>query len=55
MANGKRVGKRPEPKEFPNTAQGLHDWAQAVRNWNEHAGITSGDLVKQWNEERKQA
>lgn len=52
---GRRVGKRPEPHEFPDTPQGMHDWAQAVQNWNTYAGVTSRDLVKQWNEERKNA
>lgn len=52
MAGGKRIGQRPEREEFPDTPQGLHDWAQAVQNWNQHAGVTSRDIVKQWNEER---
>ena len=42
---------RPKREDYPN----LHSWAQAVRAYNDLMGIRSEDLVKQWNEGRKNA
>lgn len=28
-------------------------WAQALRNWNDMAGIKSDDLLKQWDNSRR--
>lgn len=46
---------RPKRDDFPATPEGLHLWGKAVRAWNELTGVTSDDLVNQWNEERKRA
>lgn len=45
---------KPQRGDYPDTAEGLHMWAQAVQRWNYLTGVKSDDLVKQWNEERKQ-
>lgn len=43
----------PRREDYPDTPTGFHRWAQDTRSWNDSQGITSGDLVKQWNEQRK--
>lgn len=39
----------------PDTSEDLHIWAQAMKDRNDRLGIRSEDLVKQWNDERKNA
>lgn len=48
-------GRDSEPRRanYPDTPQGFHRWAQDMRSWNDDQGITSDDLVKKWNEQRK--
>jgi hypothetical protein len=45
----------PKREDYPDTPEGLHMWAQARERWNSLAGIKSADLIKQWNEGRKQS
>lgn len=47
--------QRPSSWSYPPTPEGFHQWAQDMRSWNDRNNITSGDLVRQWNEERKNA
>lgn len=42
---------RPRPEDFVD----FHEWAQAVKAWNQRNNVTSEDIVKQWNEQRKNA
>lgn len=42
---------KPNPKDYVD----LHEWAQAMKVWNEQNNVKSDELVKQWNEERKRA
>lgn len=46
---------KPRIEDYPDTPHGLHNWAQEMSWWNLRHGIKSKDLVKQWNEERKNA
>lgn len=42
-------------EDFPNTPEGRHLWGKAMHAWNYAHGIQSKDLIKQWNEQRKNA
>lgn len=42
---------KPKAEDYPD----LHAWAQAMKRWNDLTGVTSEDLVNQWNYERKQS
>jgi hypothetical protein len=46
MSNG-----RPRPQDYTD----LQEFAQAAKAWNERNNVTSDDIVKQWNEERRNA
>lgn len=43
----------PKMADYANTHGGMHAWAQAMARWNSEHGILSEDLIKQWNEQRK--
>jgi hypothetical protein len=47
--------ERPDLRKYPNTPQGFHQWAQDVKAWNGRHGISSEDLIREWNKERKNA
>jgi hypothetical protein len=40
---------RPKPEDYVD----MHEWAQAVKAWNDRNNVRSLDIVKQWNEQRK--
>lgn len=42
---------QPKPEDYVD----LHEFAQAARSWNGRNNVTSEDIVKQWNEQRKNA
>lgn len=42
---------RPKQEDYVD----LHEWAQAMKVWNERNNVTSDDLVRQWNEGRKRS
>lgn len=42
---------RPKREDYVD----LHEWAQAVKVWNQNNNVASSDIVKQWNKERKNA
>jgi hypothetical protein len=44
---------RPRIEDYPDTPSGRHMWAQAMQRWNGLVGIKSDDLIKQWNEGRR--
>jgi hypothetical protein len=46
---------RPKIEDYPDTPEGRHIWAQSMLRWNDLNGIRSDDLIKQWNEERRNA
>ena len=40
---------QPKPEDYED----IHEWAQAVKAWNERNNVRSQDIVKQWNDRRK--
>lgn len=46
---------KPDLFEYADTPYGFHRWAQDMAAWNSRHNIRSEDLVKQWNEQRKNA
>lgn len=45
----------PRVEDYPDTLEGRHLWAQHMRRWNDLHGIRSDDLIKQWNDSRRNA
>ncbi len=45
------VDPRPRREDYVD----IHEWAQAMKVWNQNNNVASGDLVRQWNEGRKNA
>lgn len=37
---------QPKPEDYED----MHEWAQAVSEWNARNNVKSTDIVKQWNE-----
>lgn len=40
---------QPKPEDYED----LHEFAQAAKDWNARNNVRSQDIVKQWNEQRK--
>lgn len=46
---------KPRREDYADTPQGLHQWALALRRYNDMVGIKSDDLLKQWDDSRRNA
>lgn len=46
---------KPRREDYADGPEGLHAWAQAVQRWNHLTGVKPEDLIKQWNDSRRNA